>query len=307
MRLSEVGEWGLIERLRPYCSDRTGDDGAVLAVRPGYRLVVSTDMLVDGVHFSDRTTGPVDVGWRAAAANLSDLAAMGASPLGAVVALAAPPTTEWAWVEGVYQGLQAGLQTYGATLDGGDTVRAPGRSLTVTVLGEVHPDRVWRRSAAQPGQVLWVSGPHGRSRAGLALLQGELQVPEPLATELRLAHQRPRPRCDVVPAVPPGPWAAIDSSDGLAIALLQLCQSSGVGARLDWDALPLSTEAVTGEQARQWGLYGGEDFELVMALPRAIAQDLCRQFPESAIVGTVVAEPGIPGLEGDRAFRHFSP
>jgi len=307
MQLSEVGEWGLIERLRPYCSDRTGDDGAVLALQPGHRLVVSTDMLVDGVHFSDRTTSPSDVGWRAAAANLSDLAAMGAKPLGAVVALAVPPHTDVAWIEGVYQGLQAGLQTYGATLDGGDTVRAPGRSLTVTVLGEVLPERVWRRSAARPGQALWVSGPHGRSRAGLALLQGEIQVPEPLATELRLAHQRPRPRLDVVPAVPPGPWAAIDSSDGLAIALLQLCQSSGAGARLDWEALPLPTIAVTGEQARQWGLYGGEDFELVMALPPAIAQDLCQQFPESRIVGTVVVEPGIPGLEPRQAFGHFVP
>ncbi|NJK60692.1 MAG: hypothetical protein HC918_11230, partial [Oscillatoriales cyanobacterium SM2_1_8] len=91
---------------------------------------------------------------------------------------------------------------------------------------------MWRRTVAQPGQVLWVSGPHGRSRAGLALLQGEIQVPEPLATALRLAHQRPRPRLDVVSVVPPGPWAAIDSSDGLAIALAQLCQSSGVGARV---------------------------------------------------------------------------
>ncbi|MGQ9866690.1 MAG: thiamine-phosphate kinase [Pseudanabaenaceae cyanobacterium] len=305
MRLSDLGEWELLARLRPYCSDRTGDDGAVLPMRPGHRLVVSTDMLVDGVHFSDRTTSPVDVGWRAAAANLSDLAAMGATPLGAVVALAAPPTTEWAWVEGVYQGLQAGLQAYGATLDGGDTVRAPGRSLTVTVLGEVLPDRIWRRSAAQPGQVLWVSGPHGRSRAGLALLQGEIQVPEPLATEWRLAHQRPRPRLDVVRAMPPGPWAAIDSSDGLAIALLQLCQSSGVGARLDWTALPLLSAPVDDERARDWGLYGGEDFELVMALPPAIAADLCGRFPESRVVGTVVAAPGIPGLDTHPAFHHF--
>ncbi|HBE47672.1 MAG TPA: thiamine-phosphate kinase, partial [Cyanobacteria bacterium UBA11369] len=126
MKIRDVGEQGLLQRLQRFCPAQiVGDDAAVLSMKPGCELVVTTDMLVDGVHFSDRTTSPQDVGWRAAAANLSDLAAMGASPLGITVGLGVTGDTEVSWVEQVYQGMIECLGEYDTPIVGGDVVRSP--------------------------------------------------------------------------------------------------------------------------------------------------------------------------------------
>ena len=137
--------------------------------------MVNTDVLVDTVHFSDATMSPQDLGWRAAAANLSDLAAMGCSEvLGLTVGLVAPGDTTWSWVEGVYQGLSEALQRYGGSLLGGDCSSGQQRLLAITALGRLGPGPI-RRGDGQPGDWLVSTGPHGLSRLGLALLQNQLE------------------------------------------------------------------------------------------------------------------------------------
>jgi len=309
--VSEVGELGLLDRLFHYCpADLVGDDGAVIDLPPGRRVVVTTDVLVDGVHFSDRTTRPEDIGWRAIAANLSDLAAMGAQPTGVTVGLSLPGTTRLDWVEKVYQGMAACLQRWGGAVVGGDLCRSNTVSLAITALGSVAPARILHRHRAQPGQLILVTGYHGLSRAGLELLLNPDRgagVDPVVQDRWRQAHQRPQPRLDVVEALnqlwagasgpEPEAVAAMDSSDGLANAVQLICRASGVGARLWQPQLPLSptlVDWVGQEQAIDWCLYGGEDFELVLCLPEELAMALQTALgPQAMVVGVIQSAPGV--------------
>jgi thiamine-monophosphate kinase len=253
--VADIGELALLKRLQPFCAqDLIGDDAAVLP--PGTQAqVITTDVLVDTVHFSDRTTSPEDVGWRAIAANLSDLAAMGATAVGVTVGLSLPGHTPVDWVDRVYRGMAACLQTYGGDILGGDIVRSEQITLAITAIGQVAPQRVIRRDRAQPGQVIIATGWHGASRAGLELLLHPEQgttLAAPDQQTLIQAHQRPIPRLDVVDRLRPLPDAAfssiagMDSSDGLANAVMLLCQASGVGATLRRSQLPIPLCSVPG-------------------------------------------------------------
>jgi thiamine-monophosphate kinase len=297
--VKDLGEHGLLERLQRFCpADLVGDDGAILATNPHKSLVVTTDVLVDEVHFSDRTTSPFDVGWRATAANLSDLAAMGATPLGITVGLSLPGETTVSWVEEVYQGIDACLKLAQTVVVGGDVCRSRVSSLAITAFGEVIPSRAIRRSQARPGDAIVVTGLHGLSRGGLELLL----VPEcghslePAERDrLILAHQRPKPRLDVISyleAIPPSvAIAGMDSSDGLADAIVQICQCSRVGAKIDRSSLTIFSGLIKlagKEKAYQWLLYGGEDFELVLCLPKKFALNLVEQLGvDATIIGEI--------------------
>lgn len=328
LSVAEVGELGLLQRLQPFCDNWIGDDAAVLPGEDARSWVVTTDVLVDGVHFSDRTTGPTDVGWRAVAANLSDLAAMGATPVGITVGLSLPGTVAVSWVEAVYQGMTDCLTAYGGEILGGDICRSPQITLSITALGRVLPDQIICRHSAQPGQMIVATGYHGAARAGLELLLHPERGTGLAATDRAAfmgAHQRPRPRLDAVAvlrSVPETPRAiaGMDSSDGLANAVLQLCQASGVGARLVRSHLPVPPALppwVGSETALHWTLYGGEDFELVLCLPPEVALACLSGFgPGAAIVGTTTATPTVElvetptsqqgvVLDESRCFQHF--
>jgi thiamine-monophosphate kinase len=309
LTVGQIGELGLLQRLFRYCPiDLVGDDAAVLALPPGHQLVVTTDMLVDGVHFSDQTTAPEDVGWRAIAANLSDLAAMGAEPQGITVALSLPSQTPVAWVDRVYQGMADCLDAWGGQLIGGDLCRSDTISIAITALGSVELGKAFYRHTAQPGQVLLATGYHGLSRAGLELLLSPDQgtrLTNAVRQRWLQAHQRPKPRLDVVAHLrkllrafsQPITITAMDSSDGLANAVLHLCQASGVGVVLNADQLPLDPALVAWvglEKARDWCLYGGEDFELVLCLPESMAQVLQGHLgPEGKLLGYLTADPAV--------------
>jgi thiamine-monophosphate kinase len=279
LRVQDVGEQGLLKRVQAFCPTAiVGDDAAVLPTEPGKSLVITSDVLVDGVHFSDRTTPPESAGWRAAAANLSDLAAMGASPLGITVGLGLPGETSVEWVERLYQGMVECLNRFGTAIVGGDICRSPVRTLAITAFGQVDPNCVIRRSTAQPGDVILVTGFHGSSRAGLELLlnpdSGQGLSDSDRATLIQ-AHQFPIPRLDVLP-IPNARIAGMDSSDGLADAIVQICRMSQVGATVDRNAIPIHPALkswVSSEQAIDWALYGGEDFELVLCMREEVAQD----------------------------------
>lgn len=311
--IADLGEQALLAFLHRYCNpDRIGDDGAIVTPRAGYDLVIATDGLVQDVHFSEATTPAEDVGWRAAAVNLSDLAAMGATPIGLTLALSLPGTLSWSWLEGFYNGILACLTAYGGEILGGDLSRSPLLTLGVTALGEVYPTQALRRNAAQPGDRLLVTGWHGASRAGLEWLLNPSwgrDVPSAIQREWVKAHQRPRPRFDVINSLQQLGGlslrvAAMDSSDGLADAILQLCQASGVGARLWGDRIPIhpglrQTRSLTLAQALDWTLYGGEDFELVLCLPAQLAEALLMGLKAedlesgAAIIGEITVEPDV--------------
>lgn len=312
--LAELGEHRVLKQLRRFCADVVGDDGAVQTLPPDEQLVVSTDVLIDGVHFCDRTLSPRDLGWRAAAINLSDLAAMGAKSMGLTVGLTLPPSTPLSWLEALYQGIVDCLSHYGGAIIGGDLCRGEHRSLAITALGSVPSAQALYRSRAQAGQALVTTGVHGAARAGLALLLGELndkpnqQRGQPNAHAHRWiqAHQRPIPRFDAIATLRRLPGrsfktifeiiAVMDTSDGLADAVIQICQQSGVGATLQRSRLPIPAgliDAVGAATAENWTLYGGEDFELVMSLPPDMARAFVEQLPGSQIVGQTTLEPAI--------------
>ncbi|MCC5645712.1 thiamine-phosphate kinase [Nostoc sp. CHAB 5824] len=302
-QVKDIGEQGLLERLQRFCPPEIiGDDAAVLVTAPEQSLVVTTDVLVDGVHFSNVTTSPEDAGWRAAAANLSDLAAMGAFPLGITVGLGLPGEIRVSWVERLYQGITECLQKYNTSIVGGDVVRSPVTTLAITAFGQVNPSQIIRRSAAVVGDAIVVTGVHGASRAGLKLLlHPELgqKLKDAERTALILAHQRPQPRLDVLPVLwkilTPNfqlPVAGMDSSDGLADAIIQICRVSGVGAMLERRQISLPAAFdhwLTQEQALEYALYGGEDFELVLCLPQELASAFVQYLGQgAAIVGRIV-------------------
>ncbi|HEY9662398.1 MAG TPA: thiamine-phosphate kinase, partial [Allocoleopsis sp.] len=171
LKVQDLGEQALLQRLYQFCQpDLVGDDAALLTVAPDHSLVVTTDMLVDRVHFSDQTTSAPDVGWRAAAANLSDLAAMGATPLGITIGLGLPAELAVSWVEGLYQGMVECLQQYGTPIVGGDICRSSVTTVSITAFGQVKPEQAIYRNQAKPGDAIVVTGLHGASRAGLELL-----------------------------------------------------------------------------------------------------------------------------------------
>lgn len=308
LRVQDIGEQGLLEKLQRFCPpDIIGDDAAVLETLPNKSLIVTTDMLIDGVHFSNVTTSPEDAGWRAAAANLSDLAAMGATPVGITVGLGLPPDVTVNWVERLYQGMTECLAKYHVKIVGGDIVRSPITTLAITAFGQAHPDFIIRRATAQPEDVIVVTGTHGGSRGGLELLLHP-EIGQHLKVEqkqaLITAHQRPNPRLDVISIlkeiiISPVPISisGMDSSDGLADAVLQICRASQVGAVIESSKIPLPSafeEWLTPEKSLEYALYGGEDFQLVLCLPLEPALKLVQKLGTgAAIIGTITPGPTV--------------
>ena len=300
--LDDLGEAELLRRLERFAAPgQFRDDAAVVSPTPGCQLLISTDVLVEHQHFSAATTSADAVGWRAAMANLSDLAAMGAERVvGVTVGLGCPGSTAWTWVEGVYDGMTRALACHGGRLLGGDCVAAPVASLAVTAVGEVNPQRLIRRDAARPGDWLVCSGPHGLSGYGLDLLLQHVNPASASAQQREAvrAHCYPRARLDMVPMLadtrpPTVPWrvAGTDSSDGLARSLQLLCQNTGLGVQLT--ALPLSPALASCPNAYDYCLWGGEDFELVLALDPSWAQALLNHSRNVQHLGVVTGHGGI--------------
>ena len=245
-----------------------GDDGAVLIPPASRELVAVTDSLVEGVHFP-RGSPPASVGHRAFAVNLSDIAAMGAEPAWALLALTIPESDE-SWLGEFARAAGDLCRRHGVALIGGDTTRGP-LSITVTIIGIVPIGVALERKGGQPGDAVFVTGSPGDSAAGLALEQNRLHVADRMAAQiLRDRFLFPTPRCEVGVALRGLASACIDVSDGLGGDLEKLCAASGCGAEIDAATLPVSDaliNAVGREVAREYALTGGEDYELLFTVP----------------------------------------
>ena len=286
----------------------------MLAPTPGRKLVVTTDVLVEGRHFSAALSEPEDWGWKAVAVNCSDLAAMGATPRWLVVALTVPGQTQVRLLERVYAGIGDACQAFAVALVGGDVSAGPALSLAVTALGEA--ELVVPRSGARPGDRLAVTGPLGAAAAGLALLlRGDQPALDLLGRfpGLAGAHRRPFPNLAMGPRLAAaGATAMLDVSDGLAGDALHLAESSGVGVEIHDATIPLApgvaeAAALLGRDPAELALGGGEDFVLAAALPRG--SDLggvldCGRFTQDPARRVRITASGPLPLAG-LAFDHF--
>lgn len=264
-------EFDLIARIRARAALRgdvvlgIGDDCALLAPPPGMQLAVTMDTLNAGVHFPPETA-PADIGWKALAVSLSDLAAMGADPAWCTLSLSLPEASE-DFIDGFSDGFLSLAQQHDVALIGGDTTRGP-LSISVTAHGLIEPDSALRRAGAQVGDAIWVSGTLGDAAGALRQWQQGGVMPPTLRDRL----DRPTPRVALGRALRGVASSCIDISDGLLADLSHICRASGVAAQLDAQALP-SSEALRQafDTATRLALQasGGDDYELCFTAPAA--------------------------------------
>lgn len=285
--VAECREHALLERLlarlprpSPTVLVGPGDDAAVLAGSRNERLVVTTDAVVEGVHFSRAYSTPSDIGHRALAVNLSDLAAMAATPRWALLSLVLPDSLEVEAVEELVDGVAALATRHGVSVVGGNITRTAGPLVVdVTAGGEAAPRRWLTRSGARAGDEIYVSGTIGAAAAGLEMLMAGRAADSDCAKR----HRRPEPRVRLGVAMgrARAARAAMDLSDGLADAVHQVATASGVGVRIDAAALPIDAQAREWWQARgvdavRAAVAGSDDYELVFAVPAKGAGKLRR-------------------------------
>lgn len=313
-------EFRLIDRIRERTAQGRddvrlgiGDDAALLAVPEGQELAVAIDTLVEGVHFP-RDTAPADIGWKSLAVNLSDLAAMGASPAWALLALTLPGAASaeavGAFIDGFAEGFAQLAQPHRLALVGGDTTRGP-LTISVAVHGFVPPGRALTRAGAKVGDVVLVTGTLGDAAAGLHLLQhgSRLAAGDPQRDYLVERLNRPMPRLAAGMALRGRASACLDVSDGLLADLSHICAGSGVGAEIDSALLPRSSALLglfdeTG--ARDFALAGGDDYELCFTVPPAhvaeVQADLARLGGDATRIGRIVDGHGVRVRDADGAW-----
>jgi thiamine-monophosphate kinase len=298
-------EFSLIQRFftkpAPQAVLGVGDDAALLAISPGMELAVSTDMLVSDTHFFP-DTDPRKLGWKALAVNISDMAAMGANPRWATLALALPRADE-AWLSAFAGGFFACAKEFEVDLVGGDTTRGP-VNLAVTIFGEVVRGQAIRRDGAKPGDDIWVSGMLGGAALALKAMKGEVELEtEHLEYCQRLLDQ-PQPRVALGLGLRGVATSALDISDGLLGDLGHILERSNVGAELCFDALPAhpALEPLLAETwAQQCVLAGGDDYELCFTAPRAKHDEI--KVLEASLgirltrIGQITAETGLHVLD----------
>jgi thiamine-monophosphate kinase len=310
----ELTEDALLEAIRRVLSGAgpevrvgVGDDAAVLAPTGG-DLVVTTDTLVEGVHFIRGPAEARDLGYKAIVVNVSDIAAMGASPRAAVCALTLPPGVESGWVMELFGGMREACDEYALWLVGGDLSRGRDASIAVTVTGEVAPGKAVLRSGARPGDRVVVTGELGGSAAGLRLTRMRTM---PTAKQIALVRRHLRPTARVGEGgvlARLGATAMMDVSDGLAIDLSRLVSASDASACIAIEKVPVA-EGATIEDA----LGGGEDYELVATLSDATAVEAARiELKESfgvalTEIGRIVEGSGLTAIEGDGTERPLDP
>lgn len=301
-----------------------GDDAAVVVPERGALQVLTTDVLVEGIHFNRRWSSLADVGFKALAVNLSDLAAMGAAPSLALLSLVLPSGTTLADLDAILDGFLELAGREGVALAGGNLARSPGPLMVdVTAVGYVRPRRTLTRSGGRPGDALYVTGSIGAAAAGLGHLEAAAADGRLEMTGCLARHRRPEPRTRIGKLLGRNRAASacMDLSDGLADAVTQVAEASGTGAVVDAGALPIDPAALRWFQARGGdpvndALAGGDDFELLFAVPRKFRGRLrtvdreARGIPLTRI-GELTAEPGVRLLRDGavlpmpRGFSHF--
>ena len=336
MRVSQLGEFGLISLVQEWTGSAAsgpedispdtcriavdnGDDAAAATflLSPVTELY-TTDTMVDGIHFTSETTPWRDLGWKAIASNVSDVAAMGGTPAFALVTLGLPADTLVDDIRELYVGMNEICREFGTRVIGGDMVRSPVGFITVALTG-IAAGEPMVRTAAKPGHLVGVTGSLGGSAGGLRMMLDASGPPGSDADQLAISHRRPRPHvAEGQTLVANGVSSAMDVSDGLADDLAKLCAASGVAAVLRADKVP-AEPALKSVFADDWldlALYGGEDYVLLFTAPPEVMNAVIDRLPDSAaIIGeivdgasgtvTVLDADGNPRLRGGAGWDHF--
>jgi len=323
--LAQLGEFGLIKRIRDRIKKfqtgavvEIGDDAAGIEVKPGKFVLFTTDTLVENVHFKWDYASGYQVGWKALAVNLSDIAAMGGIPTHCLVTLGLSREVSLSLIDSIYQGLKDLASSYKVGIIGGDTVSSPVFFITVALLGEEDREDVLLRSGAGKGDSIYVTGELGASAAGLfCLKEKELNISALLKDKLQGRHLLPSPRLKEGRQIARAKIASsmIDISDGLTLDLFHILEESGVGAQIWENKIPISKDVK--KLARQfnrsfldWGLYGGEDYELLFICSSRISLEDIKnslKFPVTKI-GKIVKElPGIILVDSAGEQRKLNP
>lgn len=294
-----------------------GDDAALLQVTAGHQLVISTDMSVANTHFFAETPA-FDIGWKSMAVNVSDMAAMGALPKWATLAMALPQL-DAPWLQAFAEGLFACANDAGVGLIGGDTTRGP-LNIAITIMGEVPIGLALRRDGAQVGDDIWVSGTLGQAALWLQDKQGLIHLDVPARAQYAQAMHRPQPRWQLGLALRALAHSALDISDGLLADLSHMLKASHVGATLDWDAIPKpdTHRVVLSQQALAHAvLSGGDDYELCFCAA-ASQRDAIGVLAEQLglplrCIGRITASPGLtvyadgqPMTYTNKGYDHFA-
>jgi len=314
VNLHDIGEFGLIERLKAIVASKDpqvvlgiDEDAAALRMASDRITLFTVDALLEGVHFDLSYFTFYQLGWRAMAANLSDIAAMGGLARWALVSIALPPQLTVESVEELYRGMRNLADRYGVTIVGGDTTGSKsGLAITIALLGEAEEGALKTRSGARQGDVLAVTGALGGSHAGLMVLRHPKQLDRQRYTVAVNRHLMPLPR------VEEARWLAkhldvtamIDLSDGLASDLGHICRLSGVGAEIDAMRIPFApglaeVASALGQNPLDWALTGGEDYELLFTAAKEGFEEGVRKAPlPVTVIGKVVSqERGIQLLD----------
>jgi len=338
--ISSVGEFGLIERINqrlgppqsPHVSLGIGDDAAVLIPPEGERLLVTTDLLIEHVHF-DRTYTPFrHLGYKSISSNVSDVAAMGGRPHAATVGLGIPNSVSVEMMDAFVEGLADASARYGIDVVGGDISGAHKLLVSITLLGSARDEDLVYRDGASPGDVLCVTGTLGGSYAGLRILQKNKERMLASGPEFRpdlerhafviQRHLRPDARMDAIAALRAAgvrPTAMIDISDGLASEIRHLCTRSGCSARIEASRIPVDDRTRAAaleleESALDYVLYGGEEYELLFTIRQDDLDDLMELDLDVTAIGTCSQGGKLPEIvttSGDvqplmaEGFRHF--
>ncbi|MBI5199227.1 MAG: thiamine-phosphate kinase [Nitrospirae bacterium] len=309
MKLSEIGELGLIQRIKeglPLPHEQVilgiGDDAAALRHPPGSLVIITSDMFLEGIHFDRALFTKFQIGFKALSVNISDIAAMGGRPTAALISIGLPANISVKDVDSIFEGIEESAKEYGVSIIGGDTCRSrSGIILSIAVLGNVEEDLMVRRSRAKLGDAIFVTGTLGDSAMGLEILKSRLRVTGHGSRSLIEKHLLPKPRVEEGRIIAKNKWATsmIDISDGLASDLSHICDESAVGAEIYHDGIPISFELkeMADKLERDplyYALRGGEDYELLFTVPMDRVEEVIKAEvegrPLAAMIGNVIKD-----------------
>ncbi len=323
--IKDLGEIELLNRLKKFMRCGQIDDDLAEINTINKRLLINTDLLVEKVHFSEKISNAKDIGWKCITTNISDLICSGSENIISFnVGLVVPPNTHWEWVENLYEGMWEAMQEFGGEIIGGDCSCGETKMISITAIGEMKPPRLHRGNAL-PGDYIVSTGFHGLSRLGLALLTSEklpseIHLSRELTNRAISAHKRPYPAIKALKALieckPESTSlraAGTDSSDGLIESIRGICQSSNCQAVLSKTSILKDPDWPEDSIWDEWILNGGEDYELILSLPKEWADALVKKLKSARIIGFIKkGKPNIfwdnleqINIEKSSVFQHF--
>ena len=295
--IKDVGEIELLNRLKKFMRSGQIDDDVAEITSYKKQLLINNDLLVEDIHFSDKISNAKDIGWKCITTNVSDLICSGSDKIVSfTVGIVLPSSTHLTWVENLYEGMYEAIEIFGGEIIGGDCSSGAIKIISISAIGEKNEPRLHRGNAL-PGDCLVSTGNHGLSKLGLALLKSEdlpsdVQLSSELVQRAIQAHKRPYPAINALRALRETKpeslsWraAGTDSSDGLLESVRGICKSSGCQAVLSKDSLPKDPDWPEHSNWNEWCLNGGEDYELVLSLPKKWAKALIKEYKTAKIIG----------------------